>query len=165
MISKKLVTFHDIQELQQNNQKLLVAIRDLSEEFEKAEVKLKAYNKEELEVIFRFSSLCVCFGEIFHKLIFFFQNKVANLENSLREREESFTRQEKIIQMFKNQIKMYKLLGINTFEGGRSFDGHNISVSNISILKLNLFSNKLIILSFHPLIGNIRCPDDRKRCY
>lgn len=50
MISRKLVTFHDIEELQQNNAKLLGVIRDLSEEFEKAEEKLKTYNKEELEV-------------------------------------------------------------------------------------------------------------------
>lgn len=50
IINRKLVTFHDIQDLQQNNEKLLGVIRDLSEEFEKAEAKLKTYNKEETEV-------------------------------------------------------------------------------------------------------------------
>lgn len=54
VISKKLVTFHDIQELQQNNEKLLNVVRDLSEDYEKAEQKLKECNKEEMEVGFSY---------------------------------------------------------------------------------------------------------------
>uniref|UniRef100_A0A1I8NNF9 Nucleoprotein TPR n=1 Tax=Stomoxys calcitrans TaxID=35570 RepID=A0A1I8NNF9_STOCA len=37
VISKKLVTFHDIAELQENNQKLLLLVRDLSTKLEEAE--------------------------------------------------------------------------------------------------------------------------------
>ncbi|XP_065213613.1 nucleoprotein TPR-like isoform X2 [Planococcus citri] len=102
IISKKLVTFHDIQELQQNNQKLLATIRDLSEEFENAEIKLKAYNKEELETT------------------------VSSLQNSISEKNEAFERQEKIIQMLKNQLKMYKLLGADKAAGDRSFNENAI---------------------------------------
>lgn len=50
VISKKLVTFHDIEELQETNQKLLAVVRDLSEELENAENKFKECKKEELEV-------------------------------------------------------------------------------------------------------------------
>lgn len=58
IISKKLVTFRDIEELQQNNQKLLNVIRDLSDEFERAEAKLQDCNKEELEVVLFFLLGC-----------------------------------------------------------------------------------------------------------
>jgi hypothetical protein len=50
VITKKLVTFRDIEELHENNVKLLTVIRDLSEECEKSETKLKECNKEEMEV-------------------------------------------------------------------------------------------------------------------
>lgn len=49
VITKKLVTFSDIQELQENNQKLLLVVRDLSsklEEFEQAQINMQQENYE-----------------------------------------------------------------------------------------------------------------------
>lgn len=49
MISKHLVTFRDIQEIQETNQKLLTVIRDLSEKQEQAERERGSQLVEQLE--------------------------------------------------------------------------------------------------------------------
>ncbi|KAI8426277.1 hypothetical protein MSG28_005163 [Choristoneura fumiferana] len=99
IISKTLVTFSDIQELQANNQKLLRMVRDLTdkqEEFER--------NKEQFES-----------GEM--------QNKIESLKNRVLELTEAQDRQTKMVNGLIRQRDMFKKLYHDLMKGKR----HEIS--------------------------------------
>ncbi|XP_063535271.1 nucleoprotein TPR-like [Cydia strobilella] len=95
IISKTLVTFSDIQELQANNQKLLRMVRDLTdkqEEFER--------HKEQFET-----------GEM--------QNKIETLKNRVLELTEAQDRQTKMVNGLIRQRDMFKKLYHDLMKGKR----------------------------------------------
>ncbi|KAI5645397.1 TPR/MLP1/MLP2-like protein domain-containing protein [Phthorimaea operculella] len=95
LISKTLVTFSDIQELQANNQKLLSMIRDLTDK--QAELER---NKEEFES-----------GEM--------QNKIESLKNRVSELTEAQDRQTKMVNGLIRQRDMFKKLYHDLMKGKR----------------------------------------------
>nr|XP_049706582.1 nucleoprotein TPR isoform X2 [Helicoverpa armigera] len=107
IISKTLVTFSDIQELQSNNQKLLRMIREMTdkqEEFER--------HKEQFES-----------GEM--------QNKIESLKNRVVELTEAQERQTKMVNGLIRQRDMFKKLYHDHMKGKR----HELSASEISELE------------------------------
>lgn len=99
IISKTLVTFNDIQELQANNQKLLRMVRDLTEKQEEFE-----RHKEQFES-----------GEM--------QNKIEGLKNRVAELTEAQERQTKMVNGLIRQRDMFKKLYHDLMKGKR----HEIS--------------------------------------
>lgn len=95
IISKTLVTFSDIQELQANNQKLLRMIRELTEKHEELE-----RNKEQFES-----------GEM--------QNKIESLKNRVSELTEAQDRQTKMVNGLIRQRDMFKKLYHDLMKGKR----------------------------------------------
>ncbi|XP_035445245.2 nucleoprotein TPR isoform X2 [Spodoptera frugiperda] len=107
IISKTLVTFSDIQELQSNNQKLLRMIREMTdkqEEFER--------HKEQFES-----------GEL--------QNKIESLKNRVVELTEAQDRQTKMVNGLIRQRDMFKKLYHDHMKGKR----HELSASEITELE------------------------------
>lgn len=94
-ISKTLVTFSDIQELQANNQKLLRMIRELTEKHEQLE-----RNKEQFES-----------GDM--------QNKIDTLKNRVSELTEAQDRQTKMVNGLIRQRDMFKKLYYDLMRGKR----------------------------------------------
>ncbi|XP_026730611.1 nucleoprotein TPR isoform X2 [Trichoplusia ni] len=101
IISKTLVTFSDIQELQSNNQKLLRMIRELTEKQEEFE-----RHKEQFES-----------GEM--------QNKIDSLKNRVVELTEAQERQTKMVNGLIRQRDMFKKLYHDHMKGKR----HELSTS------------------------------------
>ncbi|KAL0871932.1 hypothetical protein ABMA27_004380 [Loxostege sticticalis] len=99
IISKALVTFSDIQELQSNNQKLLRMVRELTEKQEEFE-----RHKEQFES-----------GEM--------QNKIESLKNRVSELTEAQDRQTKMVNGLIRQRDMFKKLYHDHMKGKR----HEIS--------------------------------------
>lgn len=100
MMSKPLVTFSDIQELQTNNQKLLRLVRELTEKHEDLE-----RHKEEFES-----------GEM--------QTKIETLKNRVSELTEAQDRQTKMLNGLIRQRDMFKKLYHDLMKGKR----HEVSV-------------------------------------
>ncbi|PRD30611.1 UNVERIFIED_CONTAM: Tpr [Trichonephila clavipes] len=86
VISRHLVTFRDIEEIQRKNQKLLVAIRDLSEQHEELEKKLST--------------------EITNK----FEKEIASLSEQLGDLQKKRTKQSEMIETIIRQRDMYRVL-------------------------------------------------------
>lgn len=107
IISKTLVTFSDIQELQSNNQKLLRMIREMTDKQEEYE-----RNKEQFES-----------GEM--------QNKIESLKNRVSELTEAQERQTKMVNGLIRQRDMFKKLYHDHMKGKR----HELSASEISELE------------------------------
>lgn len=95
IISKTLVTFSDIQELQSNNQKLLRMVRELTEKQEEFE-----RHKEQFES-----------GEM--------QNKIESLKNRVTELTEAQERQTKMVNGLIRQRDMFKKLYHDLMKGKR----------------------------------------------
>lgn len=107
IISKTLVTFGDIQELQSNNQKLLRMIRDMTEKQEEFE-----RHKEEFET-----------GEL--------QSKIESLKNRVVELTEAQDRQTKMVNGLIRQRDMFKKLYHDNMKGKR----HELSAYEIAELE------------------------------
>lgn len=107
IISKTLVTFSDIQELQSNNQKLLRMVREMTDKQEEYEL-----NKEQFES-----------GEM--------QNKIESLKNRVVELTEAQERQTKMVNGLIRQRDMFKKLYHDHMKGKR----HELSASEISELE------------------------------
>ncbi|GFU26612.1 nucleoprotein TPR [Nephila pilipes] len=86
VISRHLVTFRDIEEIQTKNQKLLVAIRDLSEQHEELEKKLST--------------------EITSK----FEKEIAGLSTQLEDLQKKRTKQSEMLETIIRQRDMYRVL-------------------------------------------------------
>ncbi len=82
-----------------------------------------------------------------------FQERIKNLEDALSERKEATIRQDKIIQMLKNQVKMYQTVSGDHSMGSRkrmladtldvSIGGVLCSESKFRLLPLNFFGFSL----------------------